>query len=53
MGKRAHNIEENVEAVRLGCVSRDEENKSDRVDRARLGHDRDFSRKTESLARVT
>jgi len=27
-------IEENVEAVRLGRISRDDENKSDRVDRA-------------------
>lgn len=49
----AHYIEENVEAIRIGRVSRNKEYKCDRVDRARLGHDRSFPRKTEGLARVT
>jgi hypothetical protein len=48
----AYHVEKNVEAVRLGRVSRDDENKSDRVDRARLSHDRGFPGKTEGLARV-
>ena len=48
----AHHVEENVEAVRLGRVSRDDENKSDRVDCARLSNDRGFPRKTEGLARI-
>lgn len=56
MGERykiaAHYIEENVKAVRLGRVRGDEENKRDRVDRARLGHDRGLPRETEGLARV-
>ena len=45
-------IEEDVEAGRVGCVGGDDEDDGDGVDRARLGHDPGFPRKTERLARV-
>jgi hypothetical protein len=48
----AHHIEENVKAVGMGRISRDDDDESDRVDRSRFGYDSSFLRETKRLARV-
>ena len=48
----AHHIEENVKAVGIGRIRRDDDDEIGRVDRSRFAYDSSFPRETKCLARV-